>query len=50
MVQKKHGIIIETPTEARQAEPGPSILLLLLVSVSVAVIALAVIWFVSFRT
>jgi hypothetical protein len=50
MVQKKHGIIIETPTEARQAEPGPSILSLLLVSVSVAVIALAVIWFVFFRT
>ena len=40
MVKKKHGIIIETPTEARQAEPGPSILLLLIISVSVAVIAM----------
>jgi hypothetical protein len=29
MVTKKHGIIIETPTEARQAEPGPSVLALL---------------------
>ena len=46
---KKHGIIIETPMEARQAEPGPSILLLLVVSVSIAVIALAGIWFVFFR-
>jgi hypothetical protein len=46
---KKHGIIIETPMEARQAEPGPSILLLLVVSVSIAVIALAGVWFVFFR-
>ena len=39
MVKKKHGVIIETPMEARQAEPGPSILLLLVASVSVAVVA-----------
>ena len=50
MVKKKHGIIIETPMEARQAEAGPSILLLLVVSVSIAVIAMAVVWFVFFRT
>jgi hypothetical protein len=50
MVKKKHGIIIETPMEARQAEPSPSILLLLVVSVSIAVIAMAVVWFVFFRT
>ena len=25
MVKKKHGVMIETPVEARQAEPGPSI-------------------------
>jgi hypothetical protein len=50
MVRKKHGIIIETPTEARQAEPGPSILLLLIISVSIAVIAMAVVWFMFFRT
>jgi hypothetical protein len=49
MVKKKHGVIIETPMEARQAEPGPSILLLLVVSVSLAVIALAGVWFVFFR-
>jgi hypothetical protein len=49
MVKKKHGVIIETPIEARKAEPGPSILLLLVVSVSIAVIALAGVWFVFFR-
>ena len=27
MVKRKHGVIVETPTEARQAEPGPSILI-----------------------
>jgi hypothetical protein len=27
MVKKKHGVIIETPMEARQAEPGPSVML-----------------------
>jgi hypothetical protein len=32
MVGKKYGIIIETATEARQAEAGVSILLLLLLS------------------
>jgi hypothetical protein len=37
MVKRKHGAIIETPMEARQAEPGPSILLLLTIGVSVAV-------------
>ena len=49
MVKKKHGVIIETPMEARQAEPGPSILLLLVVSVCIAVIALGIVWFVFFR-
>jgi flagellar basal body-associated protein FliL len=51
MVKKNpHGIIIETPTEARQAERGPSILIVLTVSVIVAMIAMAVIWFVFFQT
>jgi hypothetical protein len=50
MVKKKHGVIIETTTEARQAEPGPSILMLLVISVSIAVIALAGVWFVFFRS
>jgi flagellar basal body-associated protein FliL len=50
MAVKKHGVIVETATEARQAEPGPSILLLLIVSVSVAAVAMAIVWFVFFRT
>jgi hypothetical protein len=48
MVKKKHGVIIETPMEA--AEPGLSILLLLVISVGIAVLAMAVVWFVFFRT
>jgi hypothetical protein len=51
MVFKKHGVIIETSTEARrQAEPGPSVLLLLVVSLSLAVIVMGLVWFVFFRT
>jgi hypothetical protein len=46
----RRDVIIETPMEARQAEPGPSILLILVVSVSVAVAALAIVWFLFFRT
>lgn len=37
MTIKKHGVIIETPTEARQGEPGPSVLALLVISTSVPV-------------
>ena len=42
--------IIETPTEARQAEPGPSVLALLAVSTGLAMLVLGVVWFVFFRT
>lgn len=42
--------IVETPTEARQAEPGPSVLALLTVSTIAAIFVLAIIWFVFFRT
>jgi hypothetical protein len=42
--------IVETPTEARQAEPGPSVLALLTISTGLAVLILGVIWFVFFRT
>ena len=48
MAINRRDVIIETPMEARQAEPGPSILLILVVSVSVAVAALAVVWFLFF--
>jgi hypothetical protein len=50
MVEKEQGRIVETPTEARQAEPGPSILLILIVSVVLAVTILGVLWFIFFRT
>ena len=50
MVKKKHSIIIETPTEARQAETGPSILWMLVTSVAIAVAAMGTVWFLFFRT
>ena len=50
MVEKEQGRIVETPTEARQAEPGPSILMLLIVSVALAVLLLGLVWFIFFRT
>src|SRR3954468_2890535 len=50
MVTQRHGQIIETPTEARQAEPGPSVLALLVASTGLAVLILGVVWFVFFRT
>ena len=49
MATRRHGQIIETPTEARQAEPGPSVLALLTVSTGLAVLILGVVWFVFFR-
>ena len=42
--------IIKTQTEARQAEPGPSVLALLAVSTGLAMFVLGVVWFVFFRT
>jgi hypothetical protein len=50
MAKKEHGHIIETATEARQAEPGPSVLLLLVISLSLAVLILAGVWVVFFHT
>ncbi|MEA2836912.1 MAG: hypothetical protein QOD89_1462 [Bradyrhizobium sp.] len=50
MATKQRGQIVETPTEARGAEPGPSVLALLSVSTGVAILILGVIWFVFFRT
>jgi hypothetical protein len=50
MATRQHHQTVETPTEARQAEPGPSVLALLTVSTGLAVLILAVLWFVFFRT
>lgn len=50
MATKQQGRIVESPTEARQAEPGPSVLALLTISTSLAVLILGAVWFVFFRT
>ena len=50
MPTKEHGRIVETPTEARQAEPGPSILAVLTVSTIALIFVFAIIWFLFFRT
>jgi hypothetical protein len=50
MATKENGRIVETPTEARQAEPGPSVLALLTISTGLAILILGVIWFAFFRT
>jgi hypothetical protein len=50
MAKKERGQIVETPTEARQAESGPSVLVLLVISTGLAVVILGVIWFVFFHT
>jgi hypothetical protein len=48
MAKKQQGQIVETPTEARQAEPGPSVLALLTISTCLAVLILAEVWFAFF--
>src|SRR6202012_267217 len=50
MATRQEHQIVETPTEARQAEPGPSVLALLSASTGLAVLILGVVWFVFFRT
>jgi hypothetical protein len=50
MATRQHDQIIETPTEARQAEPGPSVLALLTASTGLAVLILGIIWFAFFRS
>jgi hypothetical protein len=50
MATKQQQRIVETPTEARQAEPGPSVFALLTVSTGLAILILGVVWFVFFRT
>jgi hypothetical protein len=42
--------IVETPTEARQGERGPSVLVILTVSTIAAAFVLAIVWYVFFQT
>ncbi|MCW5704125.1 MAG: hypothetical protein AB7I42_10150 [Bradyrhizobium sp.] len=50
MARRQDDRIVETSTEARQGEPGPSVLALLTASTGLAILILGVIWFVFFRT
>jgi hypothetical protein len=50
MAKKERSQIVETATEARQGEPGPSVLLLLVTSLCLAVLILAGVWYAFFRT
>jgi hypothetical protein len=50
MPEKINGQIIETSTEARQAEPGPSVAAVLATSLGLAFVCMAVVWLVFFRT
>jgi hypothetical protein len=50
MATKQQGHIVETATEARQGERGPSVLALLTVSTGLAILILGIVWFVFFRT
>ncbi len=45
-----HRRVVETPTEVRQGERGPSVLAILTVSTIAAGFVLAIVWFVFFRT
>lgn len=50
MAKRERGQIVETPTEARQAEPGPSVLALLVIGTGLAIVVLGIVWFVFFHT
>ena len=50
MATRQNDQIVETATEARQGEPGASVLALLTISTGLAVLILGVVWFVFFRT
>jgi hypothetical protein len=49
MATRKNSEIIESATEARQAEPGPSVLAMLAISTGLALLILGLIWFVFFH-
>jgi hypothetical protein len=49
MPTRKHGIIIETPGEARQAESGLSVLALLTISTALAALILGGLWYAFFQ-
>jgi hypothetical protein len=50
MASKRRGQIVETPAEARHAEPGRSPLWLLVISLCLGFLTLAGAWHAFFRT
>jgi hypothetical protein len=50
MATRRETQVIETPTEARQGEPGASVLAMLSISTGLSLLILGLIWFVFFRT
>jgi hypothetical protein len=50
MVRKKDVPIVETATEARGAERGPTVRNVLVWSLALVVVGMAIVWFVFFRT
>jgi hypothetical protein len=48
MAAKERDQIVETPTEVREAELGPSIFMLLVISTGLAVLILGLAWFLFF--
>ena len=42
--------IVETSMQARQAEPGPSVLKMLIASLGLVTFVMALIWIIFFRT
>ncbi|ABQ35185.1 MAG: hypothetical protein E6614_14315 [Bradyrhizobium sp.] len=50
MATRRPPQIVETPTEARQGELGPSVLAMLAISTGLALLILGLIWFVFFHT
>ena len=49
MPTEKNGRIVETPTEARSAEPGPSVFALMAISTGLAILLLGGVWLMFFR-
>jgi hypothetical protein len=47
---REHDRIVETTTEARQAEAGPSVLALLSASTALAILILGGVWLLFFHT
>ncbi|WP_211910738.1 hypothetical protein [Tardiphaga alba] len=50
MAKIEDGRVTQTATEARQAEPGPTVRNVLVISVALALAFMAVIWLIFFKT